>query len=105
MVKDEEKTIEVNFPKIMDKNLLQEKAEFLIKINKTLQSIIPDLDKGFIEKLGVTDGNMDTFKKQIRDSLHDQAESISNSKLKEELSLNSQIPTRLIFQNLWCMKK
>ena len=28
---------------------------------------------------------MDTFKKQIRDSLHDQAESISNSKLKEEL--------------------
>ena len=86
MVKDEEKTIEVNFPENYgQKSLAGKKAEFLIKINKTLQSIIPELDKGFIEKLGVTDGNMDTFKKQIRDSLHDQAESISNSKLKEEL--------------------
>ena len=85
-LKDEEKTIEVNFPENYgQKSLAGKKAEFLIKINKTLQSIIPDLDKGFIEKLGVTDGNMDTFKKQIRDSLHDQAESISNSKLKEEL--------------------
>ena len=34
---------------------------------------------------GISDGNMDTFKKQIKDSLHDQAESISNSKLKQEL--------------------
>ena len=86
MVKDEEKTIEVNFPENYgQKSLAGKKAEFLIKINKILQSIIPDLDKGFIEKLGVTDGNMDTFKKQIRNSLHDQAESISNSKLKEEL--------------------
>ena len=86
MVKDEEKTIEVNFPENYgQKSLAGKKAEFLIKINKILQSIIPELDKGFIEKLGVTDGNMDTFKKQIRDSLHDQAESISNSKLKEEL--------------------
>ena len=86
MVKDEEKTIKVNFPENYgQKSLAGKKAEFLIKINKILQSIIPELDKGFIEKLGVTDGNMDTFKKQIRDSLHDQAESISNSKLKEEL--------------------
>lgn len=86
MVKDEEKTIEVNFPENYgQKSLAGKKAEFLIKINKTLQSIIPELDKGFIEKLGVTDGNIDTFKKQIRDSLHDQAESVSNSKLKQEL--------------------
>ena len=86
MVKDEEKTIKVNFPENYgQKSLAGKKAEFLIKINKTLQSIIPELDKGFIEKLGVTDGDMDSFKKQIRDSLHDQAESISNSKLKEEL--------------------
>ena len=86
MVKDEEKTIEVNFPENYgQKSLAGKKAEFLIRINKTFQSIIPELDKSFIEKLGVTDGNMDAFKKQIRDSLHDQAESISNSKLKEEL--------------------
>ena len=86
MVKDEEKTIEVNFPENYgQKSLAGKKAEFLIKINKILSSIIPELDKDFLEKLGVTDGNMDTFKKQIKDSLHDQAESISNSKLKEEL--------------------
>jgi len=86
MVKDEEKTIEVNFPENYgQKSLAGKKAEFLIKINKILYSIIPDLDKNFLEKLGITDGNMDTFKKQIRDSLHDQAESISSSKLKEEL--------------------
>ena len=86
MVKDEEKTIEVNFPENYgQKSLAGKKAEFLIKINKILSSIIPELDKNFLEKLGITDGNMDTFKKQIKDSLHDQAESISNSKLKEEL--------------------
>jgi len=86
LVKDEEKTIEVNFPENYgQKSLAGKKAEFLIKINKTLQSIIPELDKGFIEKLGITDGNIDTFKKQIRDSLFDQAESVSNSKLKEDL--------------------
>ena len=86
MVKDEEKTIEVNFPENYgQKSLAGKKAEFLIKINKILYSIIPELDKNFLEKLGITDGNMDTFKKQIRDSLHDQAESISSSKLKEEL--------------------
>ena len=86
MVKDEEKTIEVNFPENYgQKSLAGKKAEFLIKINKILSSIIPELDKDFLEKLGITDGNMDTFKKQIRDSLHDQAESISSSKLKEEL--------------------
>ena len=86
MVKDEEKTIEVNFPENYgQKSLAGKKAEFLIKINKIFSSIIPELDKNFLEKLGITDGNMDTFKKQIRDSLHDQAESISSSKLKEEL--------------------
>jgi len=86
MVKDEEKTIEVNFPENYgQKSLAGKKAEFLIKINKILSSIIPELDKNFLEKLGITDGNMDTFKKQIKDSLHDQAESISSSKLKEEL--------------------
>ena len=86
MVKDEEKTIEVNFPENYgQKSLAGKKAEFLIKINKILYSIIPELDKNFLEKLGITDGNMDTFKKQIKDSLHDQAESISSSKLKEEL--------------------
>ena len=86
MVKDEEKTIEVNFPENYgQKSLAGKKAEFLIKINKIFSSIIPELDKNFLEKLGITDGNMDTFKKQIKDSLHDQAESISNSKLKEEL--------------------
>ena len=86
MVKDEEKTIEVNFPENYgQKSLAGKKAEFLIQINKVLSSIIPELDKNFLEKLGITDGNMDTFKKQIKDSLHDQAESISSSKLKEEL--------------------
>ena len=86
MVKDEEKTIEVHFPENYGKkSLAGKKAEFLIKINKILSSIIPELDKNFLEKLGITDGNMDTFKKQIKDSLHDQAESISSSKLKEEL--------------------
>ena len=86
MVKDEEKTIEVNFPENYgQKSLAGKKAEFIIKINKILSSIIPELDKNFLEKLGITDGNMDTFKKQIKDSLHDQAESISSSKLKEEL--------------------
>jgi trigger factor len=86
MVKDEEKTIEVNFPENYgQKSLAGKKAEFLIKINKIFSSIIPELDKNFLEKLGITDGNMDTFKKQIKDSLHDQAESISSSKLKEEL--------------------
>jgi len=80
------KTIEVNFPENYgQKSLAGKKAEFLIKINKILSSIIPELDKNFLEKLGITDGNMDTFKKQIKDSLHDQAESISSSKLKEEL--------------------
>ena len=86
MVNNEEKTIEVNFPENYgQKSLAGKKAEFLIKINKILSSIIPELDKNFLEKLGITDGNMDTFKKQIKDSLHDQAESISSSKLKEEL--------------------
>ena len=86
MVKNEEKTIEVNFPENYgQKSLAGKKAEFLIKIIKILESIIPELNKDFIEKLGIIDGNMDTFKKQIRDSLHDQAESISSSKLKQEL--------------------
>ena len=86
MVKDEEKTIEVNFPENYgQKSLAAKKAEFFIKINKTLESILPNLDKEFLEKLGVADGNLDTFKKQVKDSLHDQAESISSSKLKQDL--------------------
>ena len=86
MVKNEEKTIDVNFPENYgQESLAGKKAEFLIKINKILESFLPELDSAFLEKLGITDGNMDAFKKQIRDSLHDQAESISNSKLKEEL--------------------
>ena len=88
MIKGEEKTIDVNFPENYgQKSLAGKKAEFLIKINKILYSIIPDLDKNFLEKLGISDGSMDTFKKQIKDSLHEQAESISSSKLKEELVL------------------
>jgi trigger factor len=76
----------VNFPEnYAQKALAGKKAYFLIKINKTLESIIPNLDKDFLVKLGITDGNMDTFKNQIKDSLHDQAESISSSKLKQEL--------------------
>ena len=86
MVKNEEKTIDVNFPENYgQESLAGKKAEFLIKINKILESFLPELDSAFLEKLGITDGNMDAFKKQIRDSLHDQAESISSSKLKQDL--------------------
>jgi len=70
MSKDEEKTIDVNFPEdYHGKDVAGKTAQFTLNVIKVSESSIPELNEELIKSFGVEDGNIDTFKLDIKQNM------------------------------------
>ncbi len=70
MSKDEEKTIDVHFPEdYHGKDVAGKTAQFTLNVTKVSESSIPELDEELIKSFGVEDGNIESFKKDIKGNM------------------------------------
>ncbi len=70
MSKDEEKTIDVNFPEdYHGKEVAGKTAQFTLKVSKVSEGSVPELNEELIKSFGVEDGNIETFKNDIKGNM------------------------------------
>jgi len=70
MKKGEERTITVTFPENYHaENLAGKEAEFKIKVHSVQVAEKPEVDEEFIKDFGVESGDVDEFRKEIRESM------------------------------------
>ncbi len=67
---DDEFTVEVNFPEsYRDSRLAGKSATVHAKVVKVNEAELPEVDADFIRSFGIANGEMDTFRREIRNNL------------------------------------
>ena len=86
-------------------------AKFKIKVHKVEEPKLPEVDDKLAEKMGVTEGGMDAFKKKIRGNMERELKQRLQAKLKEqtlskltELNKEVLVPKALIDQEVEHLK-
>ncbi|MBC8211705.1 MAG: trigger factor [Gammaproteobacteria bacterium] len=70
MSKGEEKTIDVHFPEdYHGKDVAGKTAQFSLTVTKVSESKIPELNEELIKSFGVEDGNLETFRQDIKQNM------------------------------------
>jgi trigger factor len=63
----DEVTLDLKFPEEYGKEEFQGKeVQFKVKVNAVNEPVLPEINADFMEKFGVTDGNEETFRNEIR---------------------------------------
>ncbi len=66
----ESKTFPLTFPgDYTAKNLAGKQAEFKVTVKKVQQPVLPAIDADFAKSLGITDGDLDKMRKEVRTNL------------------------------------
>ncbi len=82
----EEKDIDVTFPEDYQAEELKGQAVvFQIKVNKVEAKTLPEVDAEFMKAFGVEDGNMDTFKAEVRKNMERELKNAVSGKVKEQV--------------------
>ncbi len=80
---DEEKTLELKFPEDYGSDTLKgQDVEFKVKVNSVNQSVLPEIDDKFMQAFGVTDGNEETFRNEIKRNMEREVEHTVRRQLK-----------------------
>ncbi len=70
MSKGEEKTVDVSFPEdYHGKDVAGKTAQFTLKVSKVSEPVVPELNEELIKSFGVEDGDLETFKQDIRENM------------------------------------
>lgn len=70
MSQDEEKTIDVSFPEdYHGKDVAGKTAQFTLRANKVAEGETPELDEDLVKKFGVENGDLETFKANVRSNM------------------------------------
>ncbi len=70
MSKGEEKTVDVSFPEdYHGKDVAGKTAQFTLKVTKVSEPSVPELNEELIKSFGVEDGDMETFRTDIRENM------------------------------------
>src|SRR5699024_5634198 len=70
MVAGEEKTIDVTFPEdYQAENLKGQAVQFAITVNKVETRELPEIDAEFMQQFGVEDGDMDSFRAEVKKNM------------------------------------
>jgi len=70
MSKDEEKTVDVSFPEdYHGKDVAGKTAQFTLKVSQVAESQLPELNEELVTSFGVENGNLDDFKKDVRQNM------------------------------------
>ena len=81
---EEEVLLKLKFPEDYGKEELKGKqVEFKVKINHVNEINLPNIDKSFIEKLGIKQGSEDTLQAEIKKNMEREAELSLRRQLKD----------------------
>ncbi len=81
----EEKDIDVTFPEEYHSEELKGQAVvFQIKVNKVEAKALPEVDAEFMKAFGVEDGDLDTFKTEVRNNMERELKNAVSGKVKEQ---------------------
>ncbi|WP_133490929.1 trigger factor [Alcanivorax sp. 24] len=81
----EEKDIDVTFPEEYHSEELKGQAVvFQIKVNKVEAKTLPEVDAEFMKAFGVEDGELDTFKAEVRNNMERELKNAVSGKVKEQ---------------------
>src|SRR5699024_6885023 len=69
-----------------NENLAGRKAAVELKIIKVQEPRLPELDDAFIKQFGVADGDVETFRKEVRANLERELKGALGSRLKSEVA-------------------
>ena len=84
VVAGDNRTIEVTFPDDYGKAELAGKpATFDVTVKQVLEPRLPELDTAFFEKFGLSDGNIDDFKAEVKRNMEREAEQTLRNQTKE----------------------
>jgi trigger factor len=81
----EEKTFDLTFPVDYQAELAGKTVQFKVTIKVVNAPVLPPLDAEFAKSLGVTDGNVDTMRAEIRANLQRELKKRLNAKAKEQV--------------------
>src|SRR5690606_18477649 len=81
----EEKDIDVTFPQEYHSEELKGQAVvFQIKVNKVEAKALPEVDAEFMKAFGVEDGDLETFKTEVRNNMERELKNAVSGKVKEQ---------------------
>ncbi len=82
--KGDESTLSLTFPdNYSQKELAGKPVEFKITVKKVEQTVLPEVDEDFAKKMGVTDGNIEQMKKDIRENMQRELDAKIKTNLKQ----------------------
>lgn len=82
----EEKVIKVDFPEnYFAKEVAGKAAEFTLKIIKIMQPELPELDAGFVKKLGVKSASIEDLRTEIQKNLERELDRLVKQKIKTKV--------------------
>ncbi len=82
----EEKNIKLTFPdNFREADLAGKKAKVDLEVISVSEGSVPELDKEFIESFGVKDGDLESFKTEIRNNLERELKQATSNLLKSRL--------------------
>ncbi|QIV94712.1 trigger factor [Allofrancisella frigidaquae] len=85
MLKDEQKTITVTFPKdYQNQELAGKDAQFDITVKKIQQPELPEVNEEFVKKFGVK-GGVGSFESEIKENMQRELKFIIQRKIKEQV--------------------
>jgi len=82
----EEKEITVAFPdEYPAENLKGKDAQFMLKVNTVKEAKLPEVDEAFIEKFGVSAGDMDAFREEIKSNMTREMDQAVKNRVKQSV--------------------
>lgn len=80
----EERDLNLSFPDAYhDENLAGKAAVFAVKVKTIETSELPEIDEKFIKEFGVDDGNMDSFRTEVRANMERELENAIKARTKD----------------------
>ncbi|AEG02613.1 trigger factor [Methylomonas methanica] len=108
----ESKTFSITFPeKYNSEKLAGKVAEFEIEMVKVEEPVLPELDAEFIKAYGVEDGDVDSFRTDVKDNMERELEQGLKNKLKTAVMdalfehVQITLPNALIDQEIQALMK
>ena len=62
----EDRTLELSFPEAYPEHLAGKPVTFDVKVHRVEEPVLPDVDDGFAERLGIADGGVESLRGEVR---------------------------------------
>jgi trigger factor len=82
----EEKIVDVAFPdNYQAENLKGKTAQFKLSVKQVREPVLPEIDANFIKRFGVEDGNLDSFRAEVKKNMMHELEKALKSQVKQQV--------------------